>query len=94
MYLFFFGFTGLVGSNIFNHFANLKYFKKIFLFTRRSNLDPIFNNFNNIEIIKYSELNTDLINKIINTNSIEDKEFLIFNFVGENIFGYINKYKY
>jgi NAD dependent epimerase/dehydratase family enzyme len=94
MYLFFFGFTGLIGSNIFNHFANLNYFKKIFLFTRRSNLDPIFNNFNNIEIIKYSELNTDLINKIINTNSIEDKEFIVFNFVGENIFGYINKSKY
>jgi len=94
MYLFFFGFTGLVGVNIFNYFVNLSYFKKIFLFTRRSKLDPLFSNFRNIEIIKYSDLNIDLINKIINDNLIKDKEFLAFNFVGENIFGYINKSKY
>ncbi|MGC8733640.1 MAG: NAD-dependent epimerase/dehydratase family protein [bacterium] len=94
MYLFFWGFTGLVGSNVLDYFISKSYFKKIFLFTRKSKLDPFLYNFDNIEIIKYSYLNKDLIKKIIDSNFIKSGEFLVFNFVGENIFGYINKSKY
>lgn len=94
MYLFFFGFAGLIGFNVFNYFISKDYFKKIFLFTRKSKLDSFLLNFNNVEVIKYSYLDEDLMKRIIDSNSIKDKEFVVFNFVGENIFGYINKSKY
>lgn len=97
MYLFFFGFTGLVGSNILQYFINKNYFNKLFLFTRRKNLtNEDLAKLNNIKIISYSDFNelNSKVKEIIGSNSINPKELIVFNFVGESIFGFVDKYKY
>ncbi len=95
MYLVFFGFTGLVGSNILQYFITKNYFNKFFLFTRKKYLKKQ-DLLDNIQIISYkdfNEINFNL-NKIIDSNSVKPKELVVFNFVGESILGFINKSKY
>ncbi|MCS6955751.1 MAG: NAD-dependent epimerase/dehydratase family protein [Candidatus Calescibacterium sp.] len=84
-----FGYTGLIGNQIYKHIKQENY-DKIFCFTRKKITPPT----NKTNIISYTDIHTDLEQKLEDILQKNEAKWTIFLFTGETIFGLINTQKW
>ncbi|MCS7243889.1 MAG: NAD-dependent epimerase/dehydratase family protein [Candidatus Calescibacterium sp.] len=88
-HILFFGYTGLIGNQIYKHIKQDNY-DKIFCFTRKRISPPT----NKTSIISYTDIDIDLEKKLENVLQKNEGKWTIFLFTGETIFGFINSQKW